>query len=215
MFLVTDLSPPIFIGFYPPCVSKQHCKFALGTCPAVPPAIPLTAVAASAPCSPSLLEKSGYQFLCFDICSAVWYGGPGHLSQGMPWWCLQGGQRAPCSASSAGGARQGPSTPAAPVWQGRRTRAESHIPAELAEIWYLTTEVWYEHIETRYMESKGTEWPWPMLISVLYCCVCSVHILIDFQGMGWRKRINKNKPEWWVLWEKLLKTIFVSPRSFL
>ena len=40
--LGTDLLPPIFTGFYPPCVSKHHCEFALGTCPAVTPAIPPT-----------------------------------------------------------------------------------------------------------------------------------------------------------------------------
>lgn len=182
MFLGTDLSPPFPLDFILPVYQNIPVNLLWGLAPQFHQPHRWLPTAASAHCSRSLLEKNGYQFLCFDIYSSVWYRGLGHLSQGMT--CqgpgsLDGthrGDGVPWALPAQPGARQGPGAPAAPVWQGRRTRAESHIAAELAEVWYLTTEVWHEHIETRCMENKATEWPWPTLIFGFFIAVHALFI---------------------------------------
>lgn len=217
MFLGRHLLPPISIGFYPPCGSKHHCKFVLGTCPAVPPALPLTPHGSKCTLLTFFTWKKlvPISLLWRVLCHAVQGSGvpePGVALPGarQPRWCAG----VPHALPAQPGAGEGPCAPTALVWQGRRPRAESHVPAELAEIWYQTTAGWHEHVETRRVVNKATEWSWPT-VSVFYCCACSVHLLIDFQERGWHQRVNKNKLEWQVLWEKLLETIFVGPRSLL
>lgn len=74
------------------------------------------------------------------------------------------------------GARQGLRAPSALAWQGKGTRAEWHIPTEMAPIWYLSTKGWHGHLETRCVENKATELPWPTLI----CCFIAACVLLIF-----------------------------------
>lgn len=85
---------PISTGFYPLCVSKHCCKFALWTCPTVPPAISPTPHGSKCKLLTFFTWKKQ---VLFSLLSCVVQGSrapaPGDALPGarQPWWCLQGG----------------------------------------------------------------------------------------------------------------------------
>lgn len=109
MFLGRHFLSPISIGFYPPCGSKHHCKFVLGTCPAVPPAIPLDSSWQQVHTAHLLyLKKAGTNFFALTCALPCGTGLRGARAGGCP----AGGQAAsmvcrcaPRSAGSAGSRR--------------------------------------------------------------------------------------------------------------